>query len=155
MHEVSFRIPQVHTVSLAISPEGAVAACACLHPLSGLRQQRRQSRLVPIIADLALGKTIQQRPWIVDITALLGESVAVIVLFQESVSLISRHTVFFRKTIDAGPQVVCKFLLGNAADVCILVEKGNVLDIVQVGKHAEFAEAAHACQEHQPDMLRA
>ena len=77
--------------------------------------------------------------------------IAVVIGFQFLAGLFVTHPGSCSQFMDIFLKPGMDFLLTDTANLCILVNHGNIPQVVQVTEHTDFAELGHTCQQGKAD----
>ena len=77
--------------------------------------------------------------------------IAVVIGFQFLAGLFVTHPGSCSQFMDVFFKPGMDFLLTDTANLCILVNHGNIPQVVQVTEHTDFAELGHTCQQSEAD----
>ena len=119
--------------------------------LEQLDEVGRRACLKPVAAEAPVGKGIQQAERIVHAHGIFRKVIAVVIGFQFSTRLLVTHPRSRSQLVNILLKVGVHFLLTDAADFRILVDHGNVPQVVQIAEHADLAELGHSRQQGKAD----
>ena len=90
---------------------------------------------------------IQYAVWGINVLALLGEMIAIVVAFQFGVCLFQSDIQSLGIFLYARAENSVEFFLGDTTKPRILVEHGNLLQVVQFGEDAHLGELCYTRDE--------
>ena len=106
----------------------------------------------PIVVRIPVVQRAQQAEWGVNVLAVFRKVVSVVILLQQGVRLVGRDAQRFGPFLHAGAERGVQLLLRDAAKPGIVVEHGDLVQVVQLGKNAELGEFRYARDEHEAQI---
>ena len=106
-----------------------VGRCACLKPVA---------------AEPPVGKGIEQAERIVHTDGIFCEMIPVVVCFQLRTSFLITHARSCGQFVNILFKIGINFFLTDTADFGILVNHGNVTQVIQITEHADLAELSYS-----------
>ena len=105
----------------------------------------------PVAAEPPVGKGIQQAERIVHTDGIFREMISVVVCFQFRTSFFIAHACSCGQFVNIFFKIGINFFLTDTTDFGILVNHGNVTQVVQIAEHADLAELGHSREQSKAD----
>lgn len=118
-----------------------------------LHQVGRRAGLEPVAAEFLLGKGVEQAEGVVNPDGVFRKVIAVIAFFQLLAGFLRGDMLCAGDLVDLIFEIAVQLLIRDAADVYVAVVHRDVVQVVKVAEHADFAELGDTRQQGEADVL--